>query len=130
MLHNSAMKKTALRYCKVSKANLFLCNFSVRTLQCFQRKILFFCPQKVEKPPSKVAHNPPQTFFSCTGSDAQTSPELIFHVINMSQDASVLLYMLATLLQPFHSFNSLLITHSIYFSLRAKTSIRKDSIFW
>ena len=44
-----------------------------------------------KKLPSKVAHNRPQTFFSCTGPAAQTSPELIFHVIDMSQDASVLL---------------------------------------
>ena len=34
-------------------------------------------------------HNRAQTFFSCTGPAAQTSPELFFHVINMSQDASV-----------------------------------------
>ena len=57
----------------------------------FSKKNFFFAHKKLKKPPSKVAHNRPQTFFSCTGPAAQTSPELMFHVINMSQDASVLL---------------------------------------
>ena len=40
---------------------------------------------------SKVAHNRPQTFFSSTGPTAQTSPELIFHIIKCREQASVLL---------------------------------------
>ena len=40
----------------------------------------------MKKTPSKVAHNRPQIFLS-TGLAAQTSPELIFHIINMSQNS-------------------------------------------
>ena len=61
-----------------------------------EKKILphFFT---LKKPPSKVAHNWPQTFFhvlasSAAGLGAQTIPGLIFLVINTFQDASVLLY--------------------------------------
>ena len=50
----------------------------------------------LKKPPSKVAHNRPQTFFFMYWLAAQTSPELIFHVINMSQDTSVLLSVVTT----------------------------------
>ena len=45
---------------------------------------------------SKVAHNRPQTFFHSTGPAAQTSPVLIFHIINMSQDSSVCLSVVRT----------------------------------
>ena len=38
----------------------------------------------------KAALNHPQTFFSSTGPAAQTNPELIFHVINIREQASVL----------------------------------------
>ena len=51
--------------------------------------LFFFAHENIKKLPSKVAHNRPQTFFSSTGPAAQTSPELIFHIINMSQDPSV-----------------------------------------
>ena len=44
---------------------------------------------KTKKTASKVAHNRPQTFFSQYCLAAQTSPELIFHIINTSQDSSV-----------------------------------------
>ena len=54
-----------------------------------------FAHKKLEKPPSKVAHNR-LLLFSCTGPDAQTSPELIFHIINMSKDTSVLLSVVTT----------------------------------
>ena len=64
-------------------------HFSVRMLQYFQFFFVFFGHENMKKTPSKVAHNRPQTFFSSTGPAAQTSPELIFHVINMSQDSSV-----------------------------------------
>ena len=45
--------------------DIILCNFSVQTLQYFQKKIKFiFCPWKLKKRASNVAHNQPQTFFS------------------------------------------------------------------
>ena len=78
--------------------------FSVET------KIIYFFPlENINKMATNIAHNRPQTFFfSCPGPAAQTSPELIFHVINMSQDASVLLSVLfilpassRTMLHPF-----------------------------
>ena len=43
----------------------------------------------MKKRASKAAHNRPKLFFHSTGPTAQTSPELIFHIINMSQDSSV-----------------------------------------
>ena len=45
--------------------------------------------EKIKKTPSKSAHIGPQAFFNKYGLAAQTSPELIFHIINMSQDSSV-----------------------------------------
>ena len=61
----------------------FLCNFSVRTLQCFQNKIFFFGPQKVKKNcPQKLLIIRLKLFFHVLG--RLTKP-------NMSQDASVLL---------------------------------------
>ena len=64
----------------------------MRTLHYFQF-FFFFCPWKRQAP--KVAHNRPQTFFHSTGPAAQTSPELIFHII-MSQDSSVSLSVVDT----------------------------------
>ena len=65
------------------------------TFQCGRYSVFkkknFLTPQKKKKTPSKVAHNRPITFFFMYWPADQTSPELIFHVINMSQDASVLL---------------------------------------
>ena len=60
----------------------------MRNLQYFQKKNLnyFFAHKNFKKRASKVAYNQPQTFF---GPTAQTSPELIFHIINISQDPSV-----------------------------------------
>ena len=54
---------------------------------------IFFGHENINKPPSKVADNLPQTFFSSTGPAAQTSPELVFHIIKMSHQASVLLFL-------------------------------------
>ena len=39
----------------------FQCNFSVRTLQCFQ--FFFFAHEKLKKPPKKVAQNRPRPLF-------------------------------------------------------------------
>ena len=62
----------------------------MRTLQYLQKKFnLFFAHENLKKQASKVAHNRSQTFFHSTSPAAQTSPELIFHIINMSQDSSV-----------------------------------------
>ena len=62
-----------------------------------QKINLFFAHENIKKTASKVAHNRPQTFFSSTGPAAQTSPELIFHIINMSQVPSVSLSVTAML---------------------------------
>ena len=61
-----------------------LSNLLVRKIEIYHD--LFICAQK------RVALiNGPQLFFHKYGPAAQTSPELIFYVINTSQDASVLL---------------------------------------
>ena len=49
---------------KKKKITFILCNFSVRMLRYFQIFFIFFCLWKHKKPPSKVAHNRPQSFFS------------------------------------------------------------------
>ena len=68
------------------------------TLQYFQKKLnLFFAHENIKKRASKFAHNRPQTFFSQYCPAAQTSPELIFHIINMSQDPSISLSVPAAL---------------------------------
>jgi hypothetical protein len=57
----------------------------------FKKKIdLFFAHENMKKLHSKVTHNRPQTlFFHKYGPAAQTSKELIFHIIKISQDSSV-----------------------------------------
>ena len=61
----------------------FLCNFSVRTLQCFQIFFFFFDHKKLKKTPQKVAHNWPKgVFFFSAAPTAQTSPELHFRFMN------------------------------------------------
>ena len=51
----------------------------------------FFALENIKKTPLKVAHNRPQAFFHKYGPAAQTSPELIFHIIKCREQASVLL---------------------------------------
>merc|ERR1712008_349976 len=54
---NSSQKKKKIFF------TFFLCNFSVRTLQCFQNFFFFFfAHKKLKNPPSKVAHNRPKPF--------------------------------------------------------------------
>ena len=54
----------------------------------FKKKLnLFFAHENIKKWASKVAHNRPQTLFSQYCPALQTSPELIFHIVNMSQDS-------------------------------------------
>ena len=63
----------------------------MQTLHYSQKKIdQFFVHENIEKLPSKVAHNRPQTFFSQSSPSAKTSPELIFHIIKCREQASVL----------------------------------------
>ena len=57
----------------------------------FSKKNVFLPTKSWKNLLQKLLIIGPKTFFSCTGPAAQTSPELIFHVINMSQDASALL---------------------------------------
>ena len=60
------------------------------SLQYFQKKIIFiFCPLKHKKTGLKSCYNRPQTFFHKYGPAAQTRTEMIFHIMNMSQDLSV-----------------------------------------
>ena len=55
----------------------------MRTLQYFQTNLnYFFTHENFKKWASKVAHNRPKPFFS--QSSPAHSPELIFHIINMS----------------------------------------------
>ena len=47
---------------------------------------IFFDPEKVKKRASKVAHNRPRPFyFTVLPRPTAHSPELIFHITNMSQ---------------------------------------------
>ena len=55
-----ALKKSGFSK-KKNYFTFFLCNFSVRTLWCFQKN--FFDPEKVKKQAKKVAHNRPRPFF-------------------------------------------------------------------
>jgi hypothetical protein len=65
-------------------------------MQLFKKNLdLFFAHENIKKRASKVAHNRPQLFFH-KDLAAQTSPELIFHIINMSQNSSVSLSVVVT----------------------------------
>ena len=57
---------------------------------------IFFALENIKKRPQKLLIIGPKLFFSCTGPAAQTSPELILHVINISQESSVLLSVVET----------------------------------
>ena len=50
---------------------------------------LFFAHENIKNGPQKLLIIGPKLFFHKYGPAAQTSPELIFHIINMSQDSSV-----------------------------------------
>jgi hypothetical protein len=63
----------------------------------FSKKIkLLFAHENIKKTASKVAPNRPQTFFSQVQPGCPEHPELIFHIINMSQDSSVSLSVVLT----------------------------------
>ena len=86
-----------LAYKKGQKHEIFFLPFFYATFQCgryniLKKKInLFFPHENIKKRVSKVAHNRPQTFFFTvsTGPAAQTSPELIFHIMILNTDTSV-----------------------------------------
>ena len=59
------------------------------TIFSIKKMNLFFAHENIKELRSKVAHNWPQTFFHKYSSAAHTNPELIFHIIKMSQDSSV-----------------------------------------
>jgi hypothetical protein len=63
-------------------------NFSVRTLQYLKKKS-FFVHENIKNGPQKLLIIGPKLFFLKYGQAAQTSLELIFHIINMSQATSV-----------------------------------------
>jgi hypothetical protein len=44
----------------------------------FSKKIFFFCPQKVEKSPSKVAHNRPKPFIPQPSPTHSQQPKIDF----------------------------------------------------
>ena len=61
----------------------FQCNFSVRTLQCFQKTFKnFFDPEKVKKLASKVAHNQPNLFFTVQPRPQPTAQNWFFVLWN------------------------------------------------
>ena len=60
-----------------SRNNLALCNFSVRTLKCFQI-LFFFAHKKLKKPPSKVAHNRPTPFIPQPSPTQSQQPKIDF----------------------------------------------------
>ena len=59
----------------------------MQTLQYFQKR--FFAHKKLKKSPSKVAHNRPKATAQPNPHTAN-SPKLIFHIIEMCHQASVL----------------------------------------
>ena len=60
-----------------------LCNFSVRTLKNFQKKLKNFCfHENIKKQASKVAHNRPRPlYFTVQPRPTAHSPELILHIV-------------------------------------------------
>ena len=77
-------------FLKNTKLHFFLCNFSMQTLQYFQKKIKFTFYLWQQKNPSKSAHNRPQTFFHKYSPAVQTSQELSSHIIKYREKAYVL----------------------------------------
>ena len=57
-------------------------------MQLFSVDAIVFS-KNMKRPPSKVAHNRLKPFFHSPTQPTAHSPELIFHIINMSQETSV-----------------------------------------
>ena len=67
-----------------------LCNFLVRTLQCFQIFFFFFCPQQVEKTTLKsCSEKLKSTFFSLHAEAAQTAQKEKFMFQNVAYRPTV-----------------------------------------
>ena len=83
--------KNSVVFSEYMNFTFILCNFSVRTLQYFQKFFRFiFAHENIKKiGPQKLLIISPKLFFHKYDPAAQTSPELIFHIINMSHDSSV-----------------------------------------
>ena len=61
---------------------LFYATFQCRRYNIFKKKLdLFYAHEIIKERASEVAHNWPQFFFHKYSLAAQTSPELIFHII-------------------------------------------------
>ena len=87
----AAYKKKSKTWKK--KLPFILCNFSVRTLQCFQKKN--FTHENIKKKrPQKLLIIGPNLFFHSPAQPTANSPKSIFHIIKMSLQASVLLIVL------------------------------------
>ena len=83
-----ALKKTGFSKKKIlhKKKNIFftffLCNFSVRTLWCFQKNFtIFFDPEKVKKQAKKVAHNRPRPFFKTVQPRPKPTAQIFISVL-------------------------------------------------
>ena len=64
-----------------------LCNFLVRTLQYFQKNLIFLPMKTWKKPLSNVAHNCPQIFFQyCPPAKNQPKSPFLFHNNGSLQD--------------------------------------------
>ena len=88
------MKKWIFKKFLFRNFNFILCNFSVRTLQC-KKKILIFCPWKIEKTSQKSCSESTQTPFSHGPAQASAhSPKLISHFMKFRDQTSVLLFVL------------------------------------
>ena len=84
----SPVKNTSLNFLWLV-FTFILCNFSVQTLQYFQKTSNLFFAREKKKGPQKLLITAPNFFFHKYGPAAQTNPEFIFHIINVSQDSSV-----------------------------------------
>ena len=82
----SPVKNTSQIFFFLLFLTFILCNFSVRTKFFFE--IFEFCLWIHKNGSQKLLIIGPKLFFHKYGPAAQTSPELIFHIINMSQDSS------------------------------------------
>ena len=120
------------------KKNTFiLCNFSVRTLQCFQKNFnIFFYPGKVKKQASKVAHNQPNPLFFTVQSSPDYSPqpriEFSYYEISGPDISSLICGVLQTIFNEPCTFLSGQIGSKVnnkqYFHMKDSLSMKKLSI--
>jgi hypothetical protein len=97
-------KKTGFSPVKILP-KIFLHFFYLYSMQLFsadntifsKKNWIFFCPWKHKKRPQKLLIIGHKLFFHKYSPVAKTSPELIFHIINMSQNSSVSLSVIMAL---------------------------------